>query len=81
MNKFFLTIMSSWGSDTPSEVFWALNEMLSWAKTKGFTNENEFTDPLDNNYYANDTDPVDDNDNSINDTLIKDLIIFFDNLK
>ena len=28
MEKFFLTIMHSWGSDTPQEVFWGLNDYL-----------------------------------------------------
>ncbi len=47
MNKFFLSILHSWGSDTPSEVFWALNDLLTWAKTKGFKSEDIFEDPLE----------------------------------
>ena len=28
--KFIMTLLDSWGGDTPPEVFWGLNEMLEW---------------------------------------------------
>ena len=34
MEEFFLTIMHSWGSDTPQEVFWGLNDLVKWQKQK-----------------------------------------------
>lgn len=37
MNKFFLTLLHSWGSDTPDEVFWALSDMLNWVKKRVLT--------------------------------------------
>ena len=45
MKQFFSTIISSWGSDTPEEVFWALNDLLTWAKSKGFQTTLEFVVP------------------------------------
>jgi hypothetical protein len=48
MEKFFLTLMHSWGSDTPQEVFWGLNDLITWAKTKGFDNKGLwFDDPIE----------------------------------
>lgn len=43
MEKFFLTILHSWGSDTPQEVFWALNDLITYAKSKGFVTTNIFS--------------------------------------
>lgn len=73
MEKFFLTIMHSWGSDTPQEVFWGLNDLITWAKTKGFDNKGLwFEDPIGHN--------VDEaKAQSDNDQLIKALSEFFEN--
>ena len=30
MKTFFSTILHSWGSDTPQEVIWGLNDLLEW---------------------------------------------------
>jgi hypothetical protein len=73
MEKFFLTILHSWGSDTPQEVFWGLNDLIEYAKTKGFVTTNYFDDPLD---YA-DTEPI----HKVNEQLIKELSEFFNKLK
>ncbi len=77
MEKFFLTIMHSWGSDTPQEVFWGLNDLITWAKTKGFDNKGLFfNDPIqvdvkDQGFTIND-----------NEQLVKELSEFFEkNLK
>lgn len=73
MEKFFLTILHSWGSDTPQEVFWALNDLIKYAKTKGFVTTNYFDDPLDHE----DTEPI----HKVNKQLIKELSEFFNKLK
>jgi hypothetical protein len=72
MEKFFLTILHSWGSDTPQEVFWALNDLIDFAKTKGFVTKDYFNDPLDG-----------DEESVIetNEQLIKELSEFFNKLK
>jgi hypothetical protein len=73
MEKFFLTIMHSWGSDTPQEVFWGLNDLITWAKTKGFDNKGLFfDDPIGYNV---------DQDKAHNDNeqLVKELSEFFEN--
>ena len=44
MKKFFSTILYSWGSDTPQEVIWGLNDLLDWVKSKGFQTTLEFDD-------------------------------------
>ena len=73
MEKFFLSIMHSWGSDTPQEVFWSLNDLLSWANSKGFEQSTNygFGDPL---YDSEDTQRT-------NDILVKELSEWFENLK
>lgn len=68
MKQFFSSIMNSWGSDTPQEVFWALNDLLTWAKSKGFQTHLWFEDPIDGNQQ------VDIN----NETLIEELTKFFE---
>ena len=75
MNKFFLTIMHSWGSDTPQEVFWGLNDLLNWAKTKGFTTSKYFDDPIE--YSGTEKDQI----SKDNEQLVKELSDFFENLK
>ena len=75
MEKFFLTLIHSWGSDTPSEVFWALNDLIKWAKEKGFTSSYQFDNPLD--YEGQEENQVIEN----NEKLISELSNFFDNLK
>ena len=72
MEKFFLTIMHSWGSDTPQEVFWGLNDLITWAKTKGFDNKGLFfDDPI---AYNVDQEPTINN----NEQLVKELSDFFE---
>jgi hypothetical protein len=74
MREFFLTIMHSWGSDTPQEVFWALNDMVNWLKTKGFKSEVDyFEDPIE---YSDS--PRQRMINSDNDKLIKDISEFIE---
>jgi hypothetical protein len=73
MEEFFLTILHSWGSDTPQEVFWGLNDLIEYAKTKGFVSTDYFDNPLD---YDDET-----NVNETNERLIKNLSEFFDKLK
>lgn len=71
MEKFFLTIMHSWGSDTPQEVFWGLNDLITWAKTKGFDNKGIwFNDPLEAD---------EETTNNDNEQLVKELSEFFEN--
>lgn len=36
MKEALLTLLYSWGSDTPAEVIWGLNEILQKAKDVGF---------------------------------------------
>lgn len=75
MKQFFSTILRSWGHDTPQEVFWALNHLLEYAKSKGFTST--ITYFSENNQFDDDVDI----DNTPNDQLVEELTIFFDNLK
>lgn len=69
MNKFFLSIMHSWGSNTPPEVIWGLNDLLDWAKGKGFQ-------PSENVSFSED-----DRDHEVNELLVKELSEWFENLK
>jgi hypothetical protein len=74
MEKFFLTIMHSWGSDTPQEVFWGLNDLITCAKTKGFDNKGLwFEDPVEVSSQEQEQLCID------NDTLVKELSEFFEN--
>lgn len=73
IKEFFSTIMYSWGSDTPPEVFWALNNLLSYAKFKGFESDLLFDNPMES-----DDSEISSNNNEI---LIENLVVFFDNLK
>jgi hypothetical protein len=44
------TLLHSWGSDTPQEVIWGLNEMVDWLEHEyNVTISTRFSDP-----YAND---------------------------
>jgi len=76
MNEFFLTLLHSWGSDTPEEVFWALDNMLDWAKKKGFKTNLNFNNPM--NYSSEESEK---NIVENNEKLIKELCDFFENLK
>ena len=38
--------MHSCGSDAPQEVYWSLNDLLDWARTKGFKGAGSFNDPI-----------------------------------
>lgn len=69
MEKFFLSVMHSWGSMTPPEVIWSLNDLLEWAKYKGFR-------PSQNVEFSED-----DRDHEINELLVKELSKWFENLK
>ena len=64
MKTFFSTILHSWGSDTPQEVIWGLNDLLEWAKSKGFQTTLEFEESTSTQ-----------NDNE---TLVKELSDFFE---
>ncbi len=75
MNKFFLTLLHSWGSDTPDEVFWALDDMLNWSKRKGFNTNLNFDNPI--KYNSPQSEDIVKN----NEKLIKELSDFFENLK
>lgn len=45
LEKFLKTMFYSWGSDTPSEVFWAGNEFLEWLEKQfGIKLENRFNE-------------------------------------
>jgi hypothetical protein len=72
MEKFFYGIMSYWGGDTPQEVIWALNDLLVWAKSKGFQTSLTFDlvtaydEPQSTLVYNN------------NEILIKELCEFFE---
>lgn len=70
MRNFFLSIMHSWGSDTPPEVIWSLNDLLEWAKSKGFN-------PSENVSFSEDND----SDYETNELLVKELSDWFENLK
>jgi hypothetical protein len=73
MKKFFSTILHSWGSDTPQEVIWGLNDLLKWAKSKGFQTTLEFDDVC----YYND-EPTQTKVSNDNETLVKELSDFFE---
>ena len=62
MKTFFSTILYSWGSDTPPEVIWGLNNLLTWAKSKGFKTHLCFEESVQND----------------NETLVKELSDFFE---
>ena len=72
MKQFFSTLISSWGSDTPEEVFWALNDLLTWAKSKGFQTTLEFVVP--DTPLMNEPESQVDN----NQTLVEELTKFFE---
>ena len=65
MKTFFSTILHSWGSDTPPEVIWGLNDLLTWAKSKGFKTHLWFEESTSS--VQND-----------NETLVKELSDFFE---
>jgi hypothetical protein len=72
MKKFFSTIMNSWGSDTPQEVIWSLNDLLEFAKSKGFQTDLEFgeVDAFD--------EPEATEVHNNNETLVQELSKFFE---
>lgn len=72
MKQFFSTIMYSWGSDTPQEVIWGLNNLLKWAKSKGFQTTLEFD--VVNAY----DDPQATQVHNDNETLVAELSKFFE---
>jgi hypothetical protein len=72
MKQFFLTIMYSWGSDTPQEVIWGLNDLLKFAKSKGFQTDLEFD--VVNMYDEPESTAVHNN----NEILAKELSKFFE---
>ena len=72
MEQFFSTILYSWGSDTPQEVIWGLNDLLNFAKTKGFQTDLEFD--VVNMYNEPEATEVHNN----NETLVKELSKFFE---
>jgi len=42
------TLLHSWGSETPPEVIWGLNELVDWAETEfGVTIDKRFDDPFE----------------------------------
>jgi hypothetical protein len=47
MIKFLNGLTSYWGSDTPQEVWWSLNDLIYFAKSIGFQTDKYFNDPLD----------------------------------
>lgn len=71
MKEFFSGIMSYWGGDTPQEVIWALNDLLVWAKSKGFQTTlvfdvvHAYGEPKQTQVYKD------------NETLVKELTEFF----
>lgn len=68
MKKFFETLLYSWGSDAPPEVIWALNDLLDYAKSKGFfTNSTFLEENIINEEGVNN-----------NDKLYKELCHFFE---
>lgn len=73
MNKFFLSIMHSWGSDAPQEVYWSLNDPLDWARTKGFKGAGSFNDPTE----SYDTE---EEYHNTNERLIRELSDWFESL-
>jgi hypothetical protein len=73
MKQFFSTIMNSWGSDTPQEVIWSLNDLLTWAKSKGFQTKLEFGEELNAFSELQATQICNDNK-----TLVQELSKFFE---
>lgn len=74
MKEFFTSLLYSWGSDTPQEVFWSLTELLKFAKTRGFTsNVVGFDDPIE---YSSEEDAT--RAHSNNEQLIDELTVFFE---
>ena len=69
MEKFFLTILHSWGTEAPPEVIWALNELLNFAISKGFNSNGDFF-----------VEYSEENADKINDSLCEKLIAFFEKL-
>jgi hypothetical protein len=72
MKQFFEGIMFYWGGDTPQEVIWALNDLLTWAKSKGFQTTLEFD--VVNAY----DDPQATQVHNDNETLVAELTKFFE---
>jgi hypothetical protein len=72
MKQFFLSIMASWGGDTPPEVIWSLNDLLKFAKSKGFQTDLEFgeVDAFD--------EPEATEVHNNNETLVQELSKFFE---
>lgn len=77
MKQFFSTLISSWGSDTPEEVFWALNDLLTWAKSKGFQTTLEFVVPDTCLLYGSSSE-YETQVNNDNQTLVEELTKFFE---
>lgn len=74
MKEFFSTLLYSWGSDTPQEVYWALVDLVKFAKTRGFTSAvSGFDDPIQ---YSDEQDA--DKAHSDNEQLIDELTVFFE---
>lgn len=74
MKEFFSTLLYSWGSDTPQEVYWALVDLVKFAKTRGFTSTvSGFDDPIQ---YSDEQDA--DKAHSDNEQLIDELTVFFE---
>lgn len=70
MEEFFSTLLHSWGSDTPQEVYWALGDFTKYLKSKGFESDLDFDNPL----YADDAELAHFN----NEKLIDEINTFFD---
>jgi len=48
--KALRTLLHSWGSDTPPEVIWGLNDMIAWLELEyNVTIDNRFDEPYDEN--------------------------------
>lgn len=76
MKNFFAGITGYWGSDAPQEVYWALNDLLDWAKLKGFKPSIEgaaFDNPISYN------EPEGNDVYNINELLQTELSLFFEN--
>ena len=69
MKNFFTTLFGSWGGDTPQEAIWAANDLLKWAKSKGFQTNRVFID------YAFEGNNADQDNNEI---LMSELSKFFE---
>lgn len=75
MGEFFLTLLYSWGSDAPQEVYWALNDLVNYLKTKGFKSDVDYFDnPIEYSDGPRQRMAVNDNEK-----LIKDIIDFIEN--